>query len=320
MKRMLLVIVILVLTAAAVWVGGGVLPVTGAYVVREAAGGSELVLSVPAPGLFVDLAIPEGATVLETRAGGRTTSPVAPWPGARRRVLSFWQGPVELVLARGAGPFDLHGQPAPVAGPHPGIELPAGWKQVGTHVGRLEVVVTDPLTVAVPTGAEWGRAAAERAVKLYAAAGHIAMAPPAREQAIVLTGPQPPVAAQAAVKIFVPEYAPNARWWQLGAIDFYTKKVLDQTKLWSNPMEEREWVTAHNKTANYALAIWLDARIRLDTRKERSLDDLFRASLPVRTNEEILALVGTVGSRSTQDHLDRIQRGREPMPVQGLNP
>lgn len=320
MKRMLLVVLTLVLAAAAVWVGGAVVPSTANYAVRAAAtGGYELLLTVPSPDLFVELQVPDTASVVDVRVGGRPASLVTPWPGTRRRVLSIWRGPVDVVLARGEGPFDLHGQPMPVAGPHTGLELPDGWTRVGTGVGRLDVVTTDPLTVAVPAGAQWGKEAADRAVRLYSAAGHVAMAPPAREQAIVLTGPEPERAARAVIDLFIPTYAADARWWELGAAEFYTKKLLDQTKLWTNHAEERKWTEAHHKSVNYALAIWLDARIRLDSRRERSLDDLFRAALPVRTNEQILELVGTVASRSAQDHLDRMQRGREPLPVSGLN-
>lgn len=320
MKRVGLIFLAAVLALSAFWVGGALVSAKGSYVVYpEADGQAILVLAVHTAGPFIDLLLPESGAQLTALVAGKPAAVVTPWPGARRRVLSLWRGPVEIQLDHGAGPFRLDTRAVPVSGPKPEVQLPNGWRQVGPYVGNLEVVMTDPLTVAVPMGAPWGAEAAGRVKQLFAAAVHIAMAPTVREPVVVLTAPEVEPAARAVAELWVPAYAPEAAWWEQGAVDFYTKKLLDQTKLWTSTADQTRWVKEHTKVKGYALALWLDASIRLDSHKERSLDDMFRGAITARTNKELIELARQTGSLSTSDHLDRMLRGREPLPVPGIS-
>lgn len=314
-KRTLLGLVILLLLAGAVWVGGGLLPVNAAYRIASEDGQSgRFALTVSDPGLFVDLLVPEGSPVTQISVGGHSARLIQPWPGtARRRVLTFWRGPVQVVLGEGPGPFRTANLPVPVKGPVPPLVLPDGWSQVGAYAGRLTTLTTDPLKIAAPQGFQPAPEAVDRVRKLYAAMGKVAGVAPLREPALVLTGPEPDVAAAAVADLWMPAYDAEAYWWQKGAATFYSARLLDETKLWT-PTEKTRWQKAHAKDKEYILVIWLDAMIRTSSNRQRSLDDMLAPALSVRTNQGLLSLVKEVGGATTADKLDRMLRGREPLP------
>ncbi|HLN63199.1 MAG TPA: hypothetical protein VK464_16810 [Symbiobacteriaceae bacterium] len=317
-KRTLLGILVLLLLAGAVWVGGGLLPVSATYRITTEYGESGVfALTVSDPGLFVDLQFPAGSTVSSVSAGGESIRPIPPWPGTmRRRVLAFWR-PVQVGLGEGAGPFRIADQPVPVKGPVPPLVLPAGWTQVGDYAGRLTVLTTDPLRIAAPEGFQPAPEAVDRVRNLYAAMGKLAGVAPVREPAVVLTGPEPDRAAAAVVDLWIPSYDADAYWWQKGAAAFYTARLLQQTKLWT-PTDEKRWEKEHAKDKEYILVVWLDAMIRTSSNRQRSLDTMLAPALSVQTNRGLLSLVKEVGGATTADKLERMLLGREPLPATGL--
>jgi hypothetical protein len=319
MKRTLYIILALALVFTAVWIGGSFRSVAATYTVTVNQGGdARFSLTVPSPGLFVDIAVPEGAAPLRVTAGGRPAPVVKPWPGSsNRRVLALWRGPVEVVLAEGAGPFRLADLPVPARGAASGLTLPEGWRQVGRHAGRLTTVVEGPLTVAVPEGVQLPPEALDRVQKLYAAVAKLTGTEPVRAPALVLTTADPAEAALAVIDLWMPAYDADAYWWQKGAPAFYTARLLDQTGLWT-PTEETRWQKEHSKDKEYMIVLWVDASIRLASRKQRSLDDMLADALSLRTHAELLAAVREAGGLSTADKLDRMLRGREPLPSTDL--
>jgi hypothetical protein len=301
----------------AIWFCGSLWPSSAAYMVVTAAQDQQrLQLAVARPGLFVDVHVPEGASVTAATAGGRPAGLLPPWPraGERRRVLAFWRRPVTLTLAEGPGPFRLTGQVVPVAGQAPSVLLPTGWQQVGGYVGQFTLVAAGPIQVAVPTGTPDPAAAAERVRKLYdAAAQMMQVAPPHEALVVALTGPEPDAAARAVMALWLPEPRGEVAWWSRGAAAFFGMRLLDQTNLWTKA-EQARWQKARQTERDFVLVQWLDASLRIVTGRQDAADQVLRTALGAGTNAEVIAAVKAVGGLTTADHLYRMLRGREPLP------
>ncbi|HYG57346.1 MAG TPA: hypothetical protein VD902_04705 [Symbiobacteriaceae bacterium] len=318
MQRTRLIVLIAAVISALLWttgplIGGG----SPAYVVKERFGReTTLSLLVERPGLFMDIMLPEGAAVREATVAGQPADMIVPWPGARRRLVTLWRGPVELVLGEGPGPFLVEGMPTPAGAAAPELLLPEGWQRAGDYVGRFEQVMGAPVAVYVPAGMDGAAEAGERVRKLYEAAAAVFQTKPVRVQPVVVPGPAPEDMAGAVVQLWLPDYAPDAAWWPEGAVKFYSMRLLDQTGLWKGS-DKSKWQQAQRTSKGYALALWLDAILRLDKQTDLSLDDVARPALAVRTNKELLQIVNEVGGLSVSDKLDRMLRGREQLPISG---
>lgn len=311
MKRALIVATSVLVLMAVLWFVGPLLLQGEAEYTVDASG---LVLRVSRPGLFVDVVQPGGGVPVL----GTSRKLFAPWPGNRRRVAALFRGPVDFRLAEGNGPFDLRDLPVPAAGGAPVVRLPDGWRQVGDYAGRFEIVEGGgPVAVAVPAGIASGAAeAAAKVQKLYAAAEKLFGRPPLREKVAVVAGEQPFHLGVAVAELWVPDYAPDARWLETGAAQFYAVKLLDETKTWTST-ERNAWSRKGEKTKEYGLTIWLDVSIRLDRSQKRTLYDVLLQADRARTSAEIVKLVNEMFGLGVADHLDRMLKGQEPLPVQG---
>lgn len=317
MKRTLIAASLLLILLAGAWFAGpnlvqgsakpGVLPPTES-------GKPALVLTVENPGLFVDV---RGGTVSQALVKGRPASLFAPWPKSDRlRVAAFFRGPVSFPVAVGDGPFDLRDLPQLVGGKAVTTPvLAAPWRQVGHYVGQFDEFKGDPVTVLAPKGMAGGAEAADKVRKLYPVAQKLfAGRQPVREQVAVVTGPEPMALARAVVELWVPEFAPDARWWEDGAVEFYAVKLLDQTKSWSTA-DRSAWMKKHVQDKGYALAIWLDAMLRSAAAKPSGLDALLTATLSARTEAAVIEAVQNVGGVALRNPLERMLQGKDPLPV-----
>lgn len=311
MKRLLILPGILFLLLAGLWFGYGARPVPAAYVVTEEPGaGAALSLVVERPGLFVDLVVPQGDLL-------QGVTLFKPWQGARRlRVLTWWQRPFALTLARGEGPFRLAGLPRPAAGAQPELQLPAGWQQAGNWAGRFELVQGGAVSVAVPAGMGGAPEAIARVNQLFAAATAMLGEKPLAGTAVLVSA-DPINLSRSVVDLWMPAYADDASWWADGAADFYTMKLLDQTGLWTGH-EKDEWTERKFREKGFVLVLWLDAALKLSTGNKQALDTVFRAAQHARTNADVLRAVREAGGIAPADHLDRMLRGREPLPSSAL--
>ncbi|HWI62678.1 MAG TPA: hypothetical protein VNT75_12605 [Symbiobacteriaceae bacterium] len=310
MKRALVAATFALVLLAAVWVTGPYLFQGDAvYAVEPRPDGSrELVLRVSHPGLFVDmLPAPDGSYV----QGGNLT----PWPGSnRRRFVTLFRGPLQYVLSTGQGPFDLSNLPRPAHGGEPSLDLPTGWSKAGHYVGAFELVEGAPVTVALPAGIDGKDEAADKVRRLYAAAETLLGRPPVREKLAVVAGTKPEHLAMAVSELWVPDYGADAAWLETGATQFYAVKLLDQLKLWQSK-ERDQWLKVNQPEKPYALTIWLDASLRLNSQKKVSLNDLLVQGAPGQTEEEVVVLVNNLGGLAVKDHLERMLQGKDPLPV-----
>gem|GEM_PF-3943389 len=310
MKRTLIAVTSLLVLVAVLWFAGPmVLQGDAVYTVKTGSdGNSALVLRIDSPGLFVDiLPAPDGADF----PGGN----LHPWPGAnRRRLVTLFRGPVELTLAEGTGPFDLSNLVRPAAGGEPTVQLPDGWRQIGPYAGRFEVIEGSPVAVAVPVGMADAAAVADKVRKLYTATEKLLGRPPVRQQAAVVTNPEHERLGRAATELWIPDYPAEFRWLQTGAARYYAVKALDQTKVWSTTDKDK-WERKYGADKDYALALWLDVSMRLEKRLGNSLDTLLMQAQNARTTKELVTMVGQIGGLYTGDHLDRMLKGIDPLPV-----
>jgi hypothetical protein len=178
---------------------------------------------------------------------------------------------------------------------------------------EVHVVDTGPIRVAMPVGLPDEAAVADRARTLYEAAAALVQAPPQREATVVLTGPEPEAAARAVMSLWLPEPKGEIAWWSQGATDFYAMRLLDQTGLWARP-DQVKWLKGHQSDRGFALVQWLDAALRYTNRKDTA-GEMLRAAMSARSTADVIAAVKSVGGLTTADTLDRMLRGREPLPV-----
>jgi hypothetical protein len=317
MARRVLPVLLGAAAGAGLWIfGGWVFPAQSTYSVLLTAGGpAGLGLVVNRPGLFVDVQLPPGAEVQAVTVNGRPALLFAPWPGAaRRRVAALFRGPVVFKLAGGAGPFRLTGLPSPAAGGAPAVQLPPGWQRVGSYAGQLTVLQTEPFVIAAPEGMAGAREAVDGVNTLYGAASRLIGPAPVPAQAVVLEGPAPTQAAAAVAAAWAPASAPETAWWQKAVVEFYTGRLLDETKLW-DAGERNRWLKAEATSREFLLAVWLDRSIQYDTGRRKRLDDVVRPGASMQSTAGLLAAVKEVGGLTVADKLDRILREREPFPA-----
>lgn len=293
---------------AGLWVSGGLsTPGRTLYQVTENPGGAaRLDLVVERPGMFVDFILPAGTQPNDSRL-------FAPWPGTRRRALAFWRSPLVLTLHEGAGPFSLPDLPVPLRGGQPALELPAGWRQVGQYIGKLEVVQTEPLLVAAGPDVADSRKAAEQATALFTAAGHLFGVPSDfGPQAVAYTDPAE--TARSIARLWLPGLSdPEAGWWQRGAVSYYTMRLMDQAELWDKQVRN-DWVQAHSEDQEFLLIVWLDMSIRYQSKERHSLANVVPLTRSAASNADLLAAVESVSGLGVRDRLERMLQGKEPLP------
>lgn len=307
LKRVIYVGISVAVLFALVWFVSPLWHGEASYAVVSGADGKmALVLRVERPGLFVDLVTaPDGPAV----AGGFN-----PWPGsARRRLAAWFRGPLEVPLAEGEGPFAVRDLPVPVGSDADlAVQLPEGWAQAGPYVGRFEQVKGQWVPASVTTKAE----AVERLAKLRAEAAALfgGQAPVRQYPPVVMDAADPMSLATAITEGWVPDYGPELRWFETGLKQYFAVKLLEQTKLWSST-ERNRWQREHGADKGYAIAIWLDASLKLNRQQKLSLNDLRLAAQDVRTTAGLIKLVNDMAGLSAADHLDRMLKGTEPLPV-----
>lgn len=304
MKRVIYVVISLAVLLALVWFVSPLWHGEASYaVVTGAEGTAALVLRVERPGLFVDLlSAPDGPAV----DGG-----FAPWPGsARRRVATWFRGPLELPLAEGEGPFALRDLPVPAGDSSPDVQLPQGWSQAGPYVGPFD-----------QTGGLWGPSVAATKAEVSAKMSTLLTAAEAqfdralvRDFPPVLMGADPMSMASAVIERWVPDYGPELRWLETGLTQYFAVDLLDETKVWSTT-ERSRWLREHRADKGYAIATWLDANLKLNKPQKLTLDDLLLATQEVRSTKELIQVVNQMAGLAAADHLDRMLKGAEPLPV-----
>ncbi|HYF92834.1 MAG TPA: hypothetical protein VD969_11375 [Symbiobacteriaceae bacterium] len=309
MKRTFFVAVVLIAVLAVVWFAGPLLFRSEAvYTVdTEPDGRPALVLRLEQPGLFVDLLQADDFPLVQAVT-------FSPWPGARRRAAAFFRSPLDLTLIEGDGPYDLADLPLPVAGGSPAVRLPEGWRQAGHYAGRFILFQDGPVAVALPLGMASAPETADKVRRLYAAAEELFGRPPVREKLAVVAGPKPEDLGRAVAELWVPEFGYELRWLERGATQYYAVKLLDQTKLWSS-VDRGKWEREFGPKKAYAIAIWLEASLRTDRMRKSSLSELLMKAQGARTEADLLAIVKQEASLAVYDHLDRMLKGREPLPV-----
>lgn len=306
LKRVIYVAITVLLLLTVVWFVSPLWHGEASYaVVTDADGKAALMLRVEQPGLFVDLVpAPDGPQV----DGG-----FAPWPGSdRRRVAAWFRGPLEVTLGEGEGPFAVRDLPVPVGGSHRlAVHLPQGWAQAGPYVGRFEQVGGNW----VPAAVEPKAAVADKLAVLQAAAKELfAGQAPVRPYPPVVMGADPVALASAVAEGWVPDYGPELRWFETGLTQYFAVKLLEQTKTLSTT-ERNRWQREHGADKGYAIAIWLDANLRLNKQQKLSLQDLLVAPQEIRTTAELIKAVNEMVGLSAADHLERMLKGAEPLPV-----
>ncbi|HWI51636.1 MAG TPA: hypothetical protein VNT01_05785 [Symbiobacteriaceae bacterium] len=310
MKRTLITVTSLLVLLAVLWFASpNLLQGDAVYTVKTGSdGNSALLLRIDSPGPFVDLLpAPDGSY---TQGGN-----LRPWPGTdRRRFVTLFRGPLELTLAEGTGPFDLSNLPRPATGAAPSVQVPEGWRQIGQYAGQFQVVEGSPVAVAVPVGMADAPGVADKVRKLYTATQKLLGRPPVREQPAVVTGPEPERLGRAATELWIPDYPAEFRWLQTGAARYYAVKALDQTKVWSST-DSDQWERKYGADKDYALALWLDVSMRLEKRFGNSLDTVLMQAQNARTVKDLVTMVGQIGGLYTGDHLDRMLKGIDPLPV-----
>jgi hypothetical protein len=303
LKRVIYVVITVLVLAALTWFVSPLWHGSASYAVVPGADGKmALVLRVERPGLFVDL--------VPAPDGPHAESGFAPWPGSgRRRIATWFRGPMELSLTEGEGPFALRDLPVPVGGAAPEVQLPQGWSQAGPYVGPFGL-----------TGGLWAPSVAAAKAEVSAKLGTLLTAAElqfnralVREYPPVLMGADPMSLATAVTERWVPDYGPELRWLETGLTQYLAVELLDNTKVWS-ATERNRWLRDHRADKGYAIVTWLDANLKLN-RQKLTLQDLLLKTQDVRSTADLTKVVNEMAGLSAADHLERMLKGAEPLPV-----